>query len=389
MGFLSGGATYLRFRVLGTKPRHFGEDHLIRLHNHQAGTQRLASADGIECGWTAGDHVLDTDFQPVKSIINDALHFELRVDQDKLPSDLLKAYTSVELKALSANNPSGLPSARQKREAKESARDRLEAESKDGRFRKRKCIPLLWDCMTGELLYGATSNTHVDRMASLFDQTFGAKLEAVTAGRRAFVLSEPHNYGRGVDDAAASPFVPGVSPTELSWLPDETSRDFLGNEFLLWLWFHLEIESDTLTLSDGSEATLMLARSLTLECPRGATGLDTIRHEGPTSLPEAKRAAQSGKLPRKAGLTVVRHDQQYELNLAAETLAVGSAKLPNPPEEATSPRARAEERINQLRSLNETLDLVYEAFCLVRFGTEWKTLLPRLQKWLAREDRRG
>jgi hypothetical protein len=31
--------------------------------------------------------------------------------------------------------------------------------------------------------------------------------------------------------------------------------------------------------------------------------------------PEARRAIQSGKLPRKVGLTVVRHDQQYELTL--------------------------------------------------------------------------
>ena len=29
-------------------------------------------------------------------------------------------------------------------------------------------------------------------------------------------------------------------------MPDETSRDFLGNEFLLWLWYYLENERDTL-----------------------------------------------------------------------------------------------------------------------------------------------
>ena len=44
----------------------------------------------------------------------------------------------------------------------------------------------------------------------------------------------------------------------------EESRDFLGNEFLLWLWYTLENETDTLKLADGSEATLMLARTLTL-----------------------------------------------------------------------------------------------------------------------------
>jgi len=49
-------------------------------------------------------------------------------------------------------------------------------------------------------------------------------------------------------------------------------RDFLGNEFLLWLWFVLETEGDTLKLADDSEIALMLARTLVLECPRGQPG---------------------------------------------------------------------------------------------------------------------
>ena len=131
----------------------------------------------------------------------------------------------------------------------------------------------------------------------------------------------------------------------------------------------------------------MIARSLTLECPRGQTGYETITHEGPSRLPEAKRAIQSGKLPRKLGLTVVRHDHQYELTLHAETLAIGSAKMPNPEEE--NPRARLEERASQLRHLVETLDLMYDAFGQQRFSKGWADTLPRMQKWLAKEERRA
>jgi hypothetical protein len=133
----------------------------------------------------------------------------------------------------------------------------------------------------------------------------------------------------------------------------------------------------------------MPARTLTLECPRGQTGHETISHDGPTRLPEAKRAVQSGKLPRKAGLTVVRHDRQYELTLHAETLAVTGAKLPPPSDDATDPRARLEERADLLRSLVESLDLVYDAFGRVRFGPDWEAVLPRMQRWLAREGRRA
>src|SRR4051812_46509792 len=119
MGFFAGRATFLRFKVNGPNPRLFSDDHLQRLANHKAGRQRIASADGIEVGWTAGEHVLDTDFLLAKNVVTDTLHFELRIDADKPPADLLRAYYAVELKALSAKNPSGFPSARQKREARE------------------------------------------------------------------------------------------------------------------------------------------------------------------------------------------------------------------------------------------------------------------------------
>ncbi len=389
MGFFNGRVTFLRFQVSGPAPRLFDAEHLDRLADRAAGRQRLAAADGVEVGWTAGDHVLDTDFQLDKNVINDTLHFELRVDVDKLPADLMRAYTAVELKALAKNNPSGIASARQKREAKEAARDRLEDEAKDGRYKKRKCFPVLWDRLSNEVLFGATSLAQVDRLCSLFEQTFQMKLECVTAGRRAYHLAELHGRTRQVDDSGPSAFVPGGATPDVAWIADESSRDFLGNEFLLWLWYQLDVVSDTLTLADDSEATVMIARSLTLECPRGQTGHETISHEGPARLPEARRAIQSGKLPRKCGLTLVRHDQQYELAIHAETLAVGSAKLPPPPEDVTDARAKLDERASQLRALVETLDLVYDAFGKRRFGKEWEDDLPAIQRWLKREERKA
>lgn len=382
MGFFSGRVSCLRFKVSGAAPRSFTEEHLDRLGDRRAGRQRMASADGVEVGWSAGDHVLDTDFDLAKNIINDALHCELRIDVDKLPSDLLRAYYAVELKALTKNNPSGFPSARQKREAKESARERLEEESKDGRFKKRKTTPVLWDRLSNEVLFGATSIAQVDRLCNLFEQTFQKELECETAGPRAFQLAEVHGRTRQVDDSAPSAFIPGVTPEDVAWIADESNRDFLGNEFLLWLWYFTENESDTLKLADDSEVTIMLARSLTLECPRGQTGHETISHEGPTRLPEARRAIQSGKLPRKVGITMVRHEQQYEFAVQAETLAISGAKMPALPEDVTDARAKLDERATQVRSLLESFDLLYDAFCQRRFGKEWEAELLAMQKWL-------
>jgi hypothetical protein len=385
MGFFSGRVGFARYRVRGRAPRHFGPEHLQRLQAKAIGTSRVVPADGVDVGWTAGGHILDTSFDLAKNVVDDTLQFCLRIDTQKLPTDLLRAYAQVELEALAAGNPSGIASGRQKREARETARLRLEEEARDGRFLRRRAFPLLWDAQSNELLVGTTAVTALDRLHTHFEQTFGHGFEPLGAGAQAFRLAEPRQQTRGVDDARPSPFVPTASPDTVAWVPDENSRDFLGNEFLLWLWFALDGESDAIGLADGSEAAVLLCRTLLLECPRAQTGRETITSDAPTRLPEARRAIQSGKLPRKLGLTVSRHDQQYEFTLHAETLAVSGCRLPAP--QAAEERARLEERVTQLRHLLETLDLLYDAFGHKRASDEWPQELARMQKWLAREER--
>ncbi len=321
MGFFSGRLTSLRFKVSGRGPRTFGQEHLEKLAAHAIGKRRRAEADGTVAGWTAGDHILDTHFDLAKNVVNDALHFALRIDTQAIPSDLLRAYTQVELEGLAAANPSGKPSGRQKREARLLAKERLETEAGDGRFVRRKAIPLLWDAPSHELLVGTTSVSALDRLYTLFKQTFEHGIDLLGSGRQAFQHAELSQQTRTVDDAAPSVFVPSHAH-EVAWVPDEASRDFLGNEFLLWLWYFLEHESDTVTLSDKSEVALLLTRTLSLECPRGQTGKESISSDGPTRLPEALRAVQSGKLPRRVGVTMVRQDQSYEFAIQAETLAI-------------------------------------------------------------------
>jgi hypothetical protein len=385
MGFFSGRVTFARYQVNGPAPGLFGPEYLERLQAHAIGRQRAAASDGVEVGWTAGDHILDTDFELAKNVVNDALHFCLRVDTHKVPADLLRAYTQVELQSLAAQNPSGRPSARQKREARQAARERIEEEARDGRYLRRKAYPVLWDAPSNELLVGTTAVTAVDRLHTQFEQTFGHGFEPLGAGRQAFRLAELRRQTRGIDDASPSLFVPGAATAEVAWLPDEASRDFLGNEYLVWLWYMLDAESDTLALTDGSEAAVMLARTLVLECPRGQTGRQSIASDSPTRLPEARRGLQAGKLPRRAGLTVVRQDSQYEFTLQAETLAVSAARLPAP--EALDDRARLEERVSQLRHFLETLDLLFDTFTRSRAGDGWPKELAKIQKWLQRDER--
>lgn len=192
----------------------------------------------------------------------------------------------VELRALAAANPSGIPSARQKREARYVTRERLDQEASDGRFLRRKAYPILWDGQANELLVGTTSSTTLDRIHILFQKTFNRRIELNGAGGHAYRPAEQREQTRSVEAAAPAIFVPGEKFDTLAWLPHENSCDFLGNEFLLWLWYVLDDESDVIKAADGSEITVQLARSLVLEYPRGQTGRESIRSEWPVALPE-------------------------------------------------------------------------------------------------------
>jgi len=381
MGFLTGRVSCLRFRVERSAPKLFGPEQLERLEERAIGKQRTAAKDGVESGWLAGDDILDTTFDLAKNIVNDALHFSLRIDTQKLPGDLLRAYTRIELQALAAENPTGRPSLRQKREAREAARAKLEDEARDGRFLRRRAYPVLWERLSNTLLVGTTSANIVQRLVTLFQETFQAALTFCDAGFQARQLAKDD----GLEGLEPSSFQAGVDRAAVAWVGDPATGNYLGNEFLLWLWYVLDVEEDTLRLADGSEATVMLARTMVLECPKAVSGSESIRSDAPGRLPEARRAIQVGKLPRKVGLTVARHGQQYDLTLQAETLGLSGARLPT--SEESDDRQRAEERVEHLRQLLETIDLLYGAFLKRRLSGDWPHELERMQRWLQRDDR--
>jgi hypothetical protein len=156
------------------------------------------------------------------------------------------------------------------------AMDKLNEEAADGRYLRRKAYSLLWDGQSNELLVGTTSVSVLDRLTQLFEQTFGQKIEALSSGILAHKLAEPRGQSRAVDDAQHSTFLKGGAGNSPQWVVDDNSRDFLGNEFLVWLWNLQDEGHDTIKLDDGSEVAFMLARTLALECPKGQSGKESI-----------------------------------------------------------------------------------------------------------------
>jgi hypothetical protein len=308
------------------------------------------------------------------------MHFALRIDTNQIPAAIRKAWLQMELAVFKAESPDRRPTKAERQEAKEAVEARCEEAARSGQYRKLQQFPILWDARHALLYFGGTSSQASEIGQELLEKAFGFELSRLTATRLADEWATQTRRRKALRDISPSRFQGDATPIIQWWNGYADNFDYLGNEFLLWLWWKWETETDTIPLPDGSEVTGMFARTLSIECPLGETGKGTITSEAPTSLPEALQAIRAGKLPRRAGLTLVRHGQQYDLALQAETFVVSGGRIRL--EEKSEGRSYVEDRIDGLRGLQETLELLFQAFCERRIGKQWPDDLRQIRRWL-------
>lgn len=385
MGFPSGSVSFRRFAVIGKGPTAPEQSLLDKLCEHALRPTELGVPEEVEYGWSGGQHVFDAAFTFDHNVFADAIHFALRVDTNKVPSELKKAYQIMEEEALAASNPSGFISKNQKKDAKETVRAKVEDELRSGKYRRSKLSPVLWD-LPHSMLYCAAGHATFQKLAELFERSLGLELQPITAGSLALRLLEPQGKRRDYEDLRPTRFVPGPNGEgeypEYPWVAKGPEpKDFLGNEFLLWLWHEADHRSGIIPTESSGEVTLYIDRSLDLDCAYGQTGRDTLRGDGPSRMPEAKDALRSGKLPRRAGLVIDACRQQFTLNFNAESLALGSAKLPEI-EDAETARVVFEERVSLIRDLCQGIDGLFETFLKLRASSSWEGQVSGLRKWI-------
>ncbi|HUY88958.1 MAG TPA: hypothetical protein VMV10_09510 [Pirellulales bacterium] len=386
MGFLAGRISFERYRIEGKKTRMFGAEHLETLERYSIGRAESISPDEPQVGFIAGDHVLDLNFRLEKNVLNDVLQCGVRIDTHKVPAALRKAWLQMELEALGADNASGRPTKAQRQEAKEALEARCLDEVKDGKFGRMQHVTSLWDAKHAVLYLGG-SGAAVEQAAGLFSTAFELSLSRITSGRLAEQWAAAAKKQAALEDLAPAAFLDQEAAGEIAWLRGAAANfDFLGNEFLLWLWWSLEEQAGVIPLADGTEATGMFNRTLSLECPRAESGKETITAESPVCLPEARHGAASGKLPRRSGLLLVREGVQHDFVLQAETLAVSSARIQLSESGDAAGSGDAEDRVEGVRHLSETIDMLFGAFCKRRLTSAWPRDLEQIRRWLRKKS---
>ncbi|HBE68731.1 MAG TPA: hypothetical protein DDW52_11350 [Planctomycetaceae bacterium] len=380
MPFLSGSASFERFVVRQFSDSSFSQQHVDVLEKFSSQSMPRFADQEAHVGYAGGEHLLDNAFDLGKNLIDDQLHCSVRIEIDQIPSALKNAWLKMELAAVAADNSSGRPTRKQRQEAKETIQARCEEELATGKYRRMQHYPILWDPQESELFVSGSSASVLGFVADLIERSFDVQLDRQSAGAVAQAWARDAGMISQLEDLHPECFVPDVSYSDVAWANEHSDRpDYLGNEFLLWLWWHGQEIGDAIDLGDGNEVVFMFSKTLMLECPIAENGKETISSDSPIVLAEARQAIQTGKLPRKAGLQLVASGEQYEFVLQAETLGVSGAKVQRDDSENSFSR---EDRVNSIRNLRSTIDSLFGAFLERRVGEAWQADASAIAAWL-------
>src|SRR5687767_5833374 len=332
MGFAAGSVSFRRFLVVGEQPTSIDQDFLDKLAAHALKPGEFGVPEEEDYGWSGGRHVFDATFSFEHNVFADALHFALRIDTNKVPGELKKAWALMEEDAAASASKSGFVSKDQKQELKESLRKKVEDEVRSGHFRRSKLVPILWD-LPSQTVYSPASGKSFEKLAEIFHRTFALDLQPVSAGSLGVRVCEDRGKRREYEDFRPTRFVTGPEGEgqypEYPWVAKGPEpKDFLGNEFLLWLWHEADNRTGIIATPEAGDVTIYIDRSLDLDCAYGQTGRDTLKGDGPSRMPEARDALRSGKVPRRAGMIIDAGRQQYSFTLTAEQLSFASTRLP-------------------------------------------------------------
>jgi len=386
MGFDSGAVAFTRYAVAGAAPKVVGDDLLDKFRAEALTDDQLGAFVDVAYGWCGGRHVLDEEFHVAHNVYADSVIAGLRVDTNQVPGDIKRAYRMQEEQAAAKGNPSGFASKQQKKLAKDSASQRIEEDLKSGRFRRSRMTAMLWDALQS-MVYAGGSVKQREQLAELFERSLKLTLVPLSSGSLAMRMLEDSGKRRDYEDLVPTRFALGPGgdqqPAEYPWTAKgDAGKDWLGSEFLVWLWHEIGSGGGSIDTEEGS-LNLMFTKVLDLDCVFGATGRDVLRNEGPCAMSEAMEALRTGKVPRRAGLILEHAGSIFQFTLDAASLGVSGLKLPDV-EEADSPRVVFEERIGMIRLFSQLLEATYGNFLKVRAGGNWEQTANAIRNWIGK-----
>lgn len=160
---------------------------------------------------------------------------------------------------------------------------------------------------------------------------------------------------------------------------------FLGNEFLTWLWYIIESNPDRLRKSDPGLAALELGNRLVLQNhTRQTTETVSIRGDE-AGMEEGVLALQKGAMVAEMNLIYRSGEQEWRFSVKGENLQLSGLKVPEtgPIESGEDIEAAVIEKAYLCQRSVQLINRLFLDFIHLRLSDAWnKEGVPGIRRWI-------
>ncbi len=386
MSFRSGRIGYARFRILGDAPLSVDEALIKKLSSGAFSTAEIGEPQELESGFVAGRHVFDQEFDPELVNYGRFLLFGLRTDVNRVPPEIARAYRMLEESAQAAESGSGSVGRRERRAAREAAAEKCRQELAQGRFRRSRLTPLLWDLERQVLLAPVSGDKLTTSLREVFLRVFGCRLQPLSAGGLAWDLSSARGMTGRLEDArparlSAPPSESGDGSPAVPWCAGGPEpKDYLGNEFLIWLWSRVDANEGFFSTPVG-EVGIVIDRTLESQSCWEDGGRCTLAGDAPTNWREAGVALKSGKWPRRIGLVLGAKGTAFSCTFQGDRFSVAGLNWTES-DNARTIREETETRLERITDFDEALVGLFDTYIRERLSDHWPVVRQKTEHWI-------
>ena len=159
---------------------------------------------------------------------------------------------------------------------------------------------------------------------------------------------------------------------------------FLGEEFLTWLWFLIENDQDQIKKFDQDFVALEIGNRIVLE-KRHEKAFERMTIKGENAgLEEAMLALQKGALVAELNLVYRSAEHKWQFTLKGESLNLSSMKTPKiaAPQNLEDMEGAILEKIFLYDKILQFLEKLYKTFIEYRLSDNWqKRHVGLIKKW--------
>ena len=162
-------------------------------------------------------------------------------------------------------------------------------------------------------------------------------------------------------------------------IPEGETREFLGLEFLTWLWYRGEVDHWNINFSPTDRVSYGMDELLALEPEDPTSCSHRLSGPVPVSSPEAQIGLQEGKKVSIARFFLVYKEREWSVTCHADNFQFSSLKLLKPT--TADAEDRFVELAEDLEAVISLFDRIYISFLQIRLSPEWEQKeLPAIRK---------